>query len=90
MSADVTVGDRETMDTEVFPSTRSNINNDFNNVYRTEWNEFLRAIRGERKPENPPEQAIVSTLLMHAQIESAQSGKEVDIHTLAQAYGYQF
>ena len=90
MSADVTVGDRETMDAEVFPSTRSNINNDFNNVYRAQWNEFLRAIRGERKPENPPEQAIVSTLLMHAQIESAQSGKEVDIHTLAEAYGYQF
>lgn len=90
MSADVTVGDRETMDTEVFPSTRNGINNDFNNVYRAEWNEFLRAIRGERKPENPPEQAIVSTLLMHAQIESAESGKEVDIHTLAQAYGYQF
>lgn len=90
MSADVTVGDRETMDTEVFPSTRNGINNDFNNVYRAEWNEFLRAIRGERKPENPPEQAIVSTLLMHAQIESAQSGKEVDIHTLAEAYGYQF
>ena len=90
MSADVTVGNRETMDAEVFPSTRSNINNDFNNVYRAQWNEFLRAIRGERKPENPPEQAIVSTLLMHAQIESAQSGKEVDIHTLAEAYGYQF
>ena len=90
MSADVTVGDRETMDTEVFSSTRSNINNDFNNVYRTQWNEFLRAIRGERKPENPPEQAIVSSLLMHAQIESAQSGKEVNIHTLAEAYGYQF
>lgn len=90
MSADVIVGDRETMDAEVFPSTRSGIENDFNNVYRAEWNEFLRAVWGERKPENPPEQAIVSTLLMHAQIESAESGKEVDIHTLAEAYGYQF
>jgi predicted dehydrogenase len=90
MSADVTVGDRETMDTEVFPSTRSNINNDFNNVYRTEWNEFLRAIRGERKPENPPEQAIVSTLLMHAQIASAESGKKVDIRALAAEHGYQY
>jgi predicted dehydrogenase len=90
MSADVTVGDRETMDTEVFPSTRSNINNDFNNVYRTEWNEFLRAIRGERKPENPPEQAIVSTLLMHSQIESAKAGHEINIHELAQKHGYTF
>ena len=90
MSADVTVGNRETMDTEVFPSTRSGIGNDFNNVYRSEWNEFLRAVRGERKAENPPEQAIVSTLLMYSQIESAQSGKEVDIHALAEKYGYHF
>ena len=90
MSADVTVGDRETMDTEVFPSTRSGIENDFNNVYRTEWNEFLRAVRGERKPENPPEQAIVSTLLMHAQIESAESGKEVDIRKLAAKCDYYY
>ena len=90
MSADVIVGSRENADTEVFHSTRSCIGNDFNNVYRTEWNEFLRAVRGERQPENPPEQSIVSTLLMYAQIESAESGKEVDIHTLAQAYGYQF
>lgn len=90
MSADVIVGSRESADKEVFPSTRSGIGNDFNNVYRAEWNEFLRSVRGERKPENPPEQAIVSTLLMHSQIESAESGKEVDIHALAQKYGYQF
>ena len=90
MSADVTVGNRETMDTEVFSSTRSGIGNDFNNVYRSEWNEFLRAVRGERSPENPPEQAIVSTLLMYSQIESAETGKEVDIHKLAEKYGYQF
>ena len=90
MSADVTVGNRETMDTEVFPSTRSGIHNDFNNVYRAEWNEFLRAVRSERKPENPPEQAIVSTLLMHSQIESAESGKEVDIRKLAARYGYHY
>ena len=90
MSADITVGSRDGANTEVFPSTRSGIQNDFNNVYRTQWNEFLRAIRGERKPENPPEQAIVSTLLMYSQIESAETGKEVDIHALAQKYGYQF
>lgn len=89
MSADITVGSREGT-TEVYPSTRSGINNDFNNVYRTQWNEFLRAIRGERKQENPPEQAIVSTLLMYSQIESAESGKEVDIHAIAEKYGYQY
>ena len=90
MSADVTVGNRENADTEVFSSTRSGINNDFNNVYRAEWNEFLRAVRGERTPENPPEQSIVSTLLMYSQIESAESGKEVDIRKLAAKYGYQY
>ena len=89
MSADITVGSREGT-TEVYPSTRSCIGNDFNNVYRTQWNEFLRAIRGERKQENPPEQAIVSTLLMYSQIESAESGKEVDIHAIAERYGYQY
>ena len=90
MSADVIVGSRENADTEVFHSTRSCIGNDFNNVYRTEWNEFLRAVRGERQPENPPEQSIVSTLLMYSQIESAESGKEVNIRDLAAKYGYQY
>jgi len=90
MSADVTVGSRETADTEVFSATRSGIDNDFNNVYRAQWNEFLRAIRGERRAENPPEQAIVSTLLMHAQIASAESGKETDIRALAKQYGYEY
>ena len=90
MSADITVGSRESASVEVFPSTRSGIGNDFNNVYRAEWNEFLRAVRGERSPENPPEQAIVSTLLMHSQIASAKAGKEVSIHALAEKYGYQF
>ena len=90
MSADVIVGGRETADTEIFSATRSVIGNDFNNVYRTQWNEFLRSVRGERKAENPPEQAIVSTLLMHSQIESAKAGKEVDIRQLAAKYGYQY
>ena len=90
MSADITVGNRDSADTEVVPSTRSGIGNDFNNVYRAEWNEFLRAVRGERKAENPPEQAIVSTLLMHSQIASAESGKEVDIRALAAEHGYHY
>ena len=90
MSADVTVGSRETAETEVFSATRSGIDNDFNNVYRAQWNEFLRAIRGERKAENPPEQAIVSTLLMYSQIESAKAGHEVSIHEIAERYGYAY
>ena len=90
MSADVTVGSREDAATETISNTRSCINTDFNNVYRTQWNEFLRAVRGERKAENPPEQAIVSTLLMHSQIASAESGKEVDIRALAAEHGYHY
>ena len=90
MTADVIVGSREDASTETFTNTRSGINSDANNIYRAQWNEFLRAVRGERKPENPPEQAIVSTLLMHAQMESGKSGKEVSIHELAAKYGYQF
>lgn len=85
MSADVTVGSIDGTK-EVFSSVRK----DFNDVYREEWDSFLRAIRGECSPENPPEQAIVSTLLMYSQIESAQSGKEVDIHAIANRYGYEF
>jgi len=89
MSADVTVGSREGTK-ETIVNTRSCINTDFNNVYRSEWNEFLRAVRGERKAENPPEQAIVSTLLMYSQIESAKAGHEVSIHEIAEKYGYQY
>lgn len=87
MSADVTVGSREGTK-ETIVNTRSCINTDFNNVYRSEWSEFLRAVRGERKAENPPEQAIVSTLLMYSQIESAKAGREVNIHEIAEKYGY--
>ena len=89
MTADVTVGSREGT-VEVFANTRSGIHNDGNNIYRSEWNEFLRAVRGERKAENPPEQAIVSTLLMQSQIESAKAGHEVNIHEIAERYGYQY
>jgi len=85
----VTVGSREGTK-ETIVNTRSCINTDFNNVYRSEWNEFLRAVRGERKAENPPEQAIVSTLLMYSQIESAKAGHEVSIHEIAEKYGYQY
>ena len=89
MSADVTVGSRDGT-TEAYPATRSCIGGDFNNVYRAQWDAFLQAVRGERKPENPPEQAIISTLLMHSQIESAKAGHEVNIHRIAERYGYQY
>ena len=90
MTADVIVGSREDASKEIFSNTRSCINSDANNIYRAQWNEFLRAVRGERKPENPPEQAIVSTLLMHSQIESGKTGREVNIHEIAAKCGYQF
>lgn len=85
MSASVTVGDISGA-TETF----SDLRGEFDNVYRNEWEEFLRAVRGERKAENDPSQAIVSTLLMHSQIESGTSGTEIDIHALAEKYGYHF
>lgn len=85
MSAAVTVG-TITGSVETF----SDLRGDFDNVYRNEWEGFLQAVRDERKPENPPEQAIVSTLLMHSQIVSGQSGKEEDIHAIAEQYGYHF
>ena len=90
MTADVIVGSREDAKVETFANTRSCINNDGNNIYRAQWNEFLRAVRGERKAENPPEQAIVSTLLMHSQMESGKTGKEINIHELAASCGYQY
>ena len=85
MSADITVGHIDGTK-EVFPKTRG----DSDNLYREEWDVFLRAVRGERKPENPAEQAIVSTLLMYSQIESAKAGKEINIRELAQKHGYSF
>jgi len=85
MTASITLGTRDGK-IERFTDLRG----DFDNVYRAEWNEFLRAVRGERKAENPPEEAVFSTLLMHGQIESAQSGAPVDLHRLAERYGFSF
>lgn len=85
MSADVIVGHIDGTK-EIFPNTRG----DSDNLYREEWNAFLRAVRGECKPENPAEQAIVSTLLMYSQIESAKAGHEINIHELASKHGYTY
>ena len=59
-------------------------------VYRAEWEGFLSAVRGERKPENDADSAIVPTLLMAAQRESAETGKEVSIRELAERCGYTY
>ena len=62
----------------------------FDDVYRAEWDSFIRAVNGEIAPENPAESAIFSTLLMHAQKESAALGKEVNIHDIAARYGFAY
>ena len=55
----------------------------FDNVYRAEWSHFISAVRGEVEPENTARSAILSTLLMQAQIDSAKLGREVDIRKIA-------
>ena len=62
----------------------------FDDVYRAEWDRFIRAVKGETEPENPAESAIFSTLLMYAQRESAITGREVDIHEIAARYGFTY
>ena len=84
MSAQITVG---SIDGTVERIDASRV---FDDVYRAEWDSFIRAVRGEILPENPAESAIISTLLMHAQKQSAISGKQVDIHKLAEKYGFSF
>ena len=60
---------------------------DFNNVYRAEWSRFLDAVRGEAEPENPARSAILSTLIMQAQIQAATGGREVDVREIARSAG---
>lgn len=59
----------------------------FDDVYRAEWSHFLAAVRGEVEPENPARSAILPTLLMQAQIDSASQGREVDIRLIAREAG---
>lgn len=63
---------------------------DFDDVYRAQWDGFIQAIRRERAVENPAASAILSTLLMQAQKESGQSGREVSIRELAARYGFSY
>lgn len=60
----------------------------FDDVYRAEWEWFVKAVRGETSPENPAASAILPTLLMHAQMESARNGREADVREIAERYGF--
>ena len=71
--------------TEVIDGTRV-----FEDVYRAQLDHFIRATRGEVEPENKPESAIISTLLMEAQKEAGITGKEVNIHDIAKKYGFEY
>ena len=66
----------------------TDLRGEFDNVYRAEWDSFLRAVKGEGRAESQPSEAIFSTLLMHSQIESGKCGKEVDIRRIAERYGF--
>lgn len=63
---------------------------DADDMYRAEWDHFIRAVRGWVPPENPARSAILSTLLMQAQKESAASGKEVDIREIGARCGFTY
>lgn len=84
MSAKITVG---TIDgkVETIETPR-----DFDNVYRAEWEHFIKALKGEVEPENQAKDAIYSILLMYAQRESAEKQKEVDIRKIAKKYGFKY
>lgn len=70
---------------EIIDTTRN-----FENVYREEWDCFIKACRGECAPENPAESAIMATLLMQAQKESGMTGKEVSIRKIAERCGFTY
>ena len=85
MSASITVGSIDGT-TETFTDLRG----EFDNVYRAEWDSFLRAVKGECEAESQPGEAIFSTLLMHSQIESGSSGREVNIREIAKRCGFEY
>ena len=84
MTAEVEVG---TIDgkKEIIDASRN-----FEDVYRAEWDCFVKACRGECEAENPAESAIMATLLMQAQKESGTTGKEINIHELAARCGFEY
>lgn len=84
MSGDVTVGYIDGSKEEVTLSRETD------DIYMAEWQSFIEAINGEHKPENSAESAIVATLLLQCQIDSAKSGKEVDVAKIAEAAGFKY
>ena len=64
------------------------VSRDGDDIYRAEWQSFIEAINGEHSPENPAESAIVATLLLQCQIDSAKAGKEVDVAEVARSAGF--
>lgn len=84
MKPEITLGKIDGSRT-VIPLTR-----DFDNVYRAEWDAFIKAIRGEGKLENSPEDAIVSTLLMQCQKTSAKEKRPVRVRDEAKKYGFEY
>lgn len=70
--------------------TKFDASRDFDNVYREQLDHFIRATRGEVEPENKPESAIISILLMEAQKEAGIRGCEVSIREIAAKYGFEY
>ena len=84
MEPSITVG---TMDGQTEHLT---FQRDFDDVYRAEWDSFILAVRGQARAENPAESAVYSVLLMQAQKESAQSGREVSLREIAGRCGFAY
>ena len=81
MTGEITIGSTDGSK-EVFT-----VHREADDIYRLEWQSFIEAIRGEHAPENPADSAIVATLLLQCQIDSAKAGKEVDVTAVAKAAG---
>ena len=84
MSASIAVGSIDGT-VERFSAPR-----EFDDVYRAEWDHFIRAVRGEVEPENDARSAILPTLLMQAQRESAMTGREVSLREIGERHGFRY
>ena len=84
MKPSVTLGKIDGTKTEI------ELTRDFDDVYRAEWDSFIKAVRGDGEVENPGESAIFSTLLMQCQKESATERREVSVAKVAERYGFKY
>lgn len=66
------------------------ITREIDDLYRAQWDSFIKAVHGTGKLENPAKEAIYSTLIMQAQKESAEQGTEVSLHEIAKRYGFDY